>query len=120
SIRNTHGVWVNDSTAAATASVTRVTVSSQPKIDAAATISSTVAVGSIVSIEIFASIFQLRVRYQNRPRTSAYAEATIAPTVGVNTPKVMPPSRITGVIIARKASANVRPSAGQEKTASRP
>src|SRR5206468_11494778 len=36
---------------AATASVTRVTVRSQPKIEAAATISSTVAVVSIVSIE---------------------------------------------------------------------
>src|SRR5262249_11129233 len=118
--RNTHGVWVNESTAAATASVTRVTVRSQPKIDAAATISSTVAVVSMVSMVIFASIFQLSVRYQARPSTSAYAEATIAPSVGVNTPKVIPPSRITGVIIARKASANVRPSAGQENSASLP
>src|SRR5262249_22609239 len=120
SSRKTQGVWVKASTAAATASVTRVTVSSQPKIDAAATMRSTVAVVSIVSIVILASIFQLSVRYQKIPRKSAYAEATIAPSVGVNTPTVMPPSRITGVIIARKASAPVRASADQEKVASRP
>src|SRR5712675_3809538 len=66
SSRNTQGVWVNDSTQAATASVTRVTVNSHPKIDAAATISSTVAVVSIVSIEIFTSIARERVRYQRR------------------------------------------------------
>ncbi len=74
----------------------------------------------MVSIEILASMRQSRVRYQARPRTSAYAEAMIAPSVGVNTPKVMPPSRITGVIIARKASMKVRKSADHEKLASRP
>src|SRR5882672_2493826 len=63
SSRNTQGVWVKASTQAATASVTRVTVRSQPKIEAAATIRSTVAVVSIVSIEIFTSIFRERVRY---------------------------------------------------------
>src|SRR5262252_1226631 len=69
--RNTQGVWVKESTHAATASVTRVTVSSQPKIDAAATMSSTVAVVSIVSIEILASIRRFIVRYHSKPRTSA-------------------------------------------------
>src|SRR5882672_10579880 len=77
SSRNTQGACVNESTQTATASVTRVTVSSQPKIDAAATMKSTVAVVSMVSIEILASMRQSSVRYQARPRTSAYAEATI-------------------------------------------
>src|SRR5437867_8563401 len=71
SSRNTQGVWVKASTQAATASVTRVTVSSHPKIEAAATISSTVAVVSIVSMEIFTSILISIVRYQTRPRASA-------------------------------------------------
>jgi hypothetical protein len=44
----------------------------------------------------------------------------IAPSVGVNTPTVMPPRRITGVISARKASAKVLPSADQENVVSRP
>src|SRR5258708_39959554 len=120
SSRKTQGVWVKASTQAATASVTRVTVSSHPKIDAAATMSSTVAVVSIVSIEIFTSIFRERVRYQRNPRASAYAEAMIAPSVGVNTPTVMLPSRITGVISARKASVKVLISADQENVVSRP
>jgi hypothetical protein len=71
SSRNTQGVWVNESTQAATASVTRVTVRSQPKIDAAATISSTVAVVSIVSIEIFTSILISIVRYHTSPSARA-------------------------------------------------
>ena len=69
--RNTQGVWVNESTQAATASVTRVTVSSHPKIEAAATMRSTVAVVSIVSMEIFTSIFRERVRYHRSPRARA-------------------------------------------------
>src|SRR5207249_5070303 len=64
SSRNTQDVWVNESTQAATASVTRVTVSSHPKIEAAATMRSTVAVVSIVSIEILTSILISMVRYQ--------------------------------------------------------
>ena len=48
-------------------SVTRVAVSIQPKIDAAATMNSTVAVVSMVSIETLISIFQFSVRYQTRP-----------------------------------------------------
>src|SRR5947209_20606019 len=68
SSRNTHGVWVNAKTHAATMSVTRVAVSSQPKIDAAATMNITVAVVSMVSIDTFTSIRHLSVRYHPRPR----------------------------------------------------
>src|SRR5258708_39578929 len=78
SSRNTQGVWVKESTQAATASVTRVTVNSQPKIDAAATISSTVAEDSIVSIEIFTSIFRSLGRDQTSPRASRYDEEVLA------------------------------------------
>ena len=48
-------------------SVTRVAVSSQPKIDAAATMNSTVAVVSMVSIDTLTSILNVSVRYQKRP-----------------------------------------------------
>ena len=56
SSRNTHGECVKPSTHAVTMSVTRVAVSSQPKIDAAATMNSTVAVVSMVSIDTLISI----------------------------------------------------------------
>ena len=85
-------------------SVTRVAVRSQPKIDAAATMKSTVAVVSIVSIETLTSICHVSVRYQTRPSTSAQTHAAIAPSVGVNTPVVMPPIRSTGVMIGITAS----------------
>ena len=102
--RNTQGVWVKASTHAATASVTRVAVNSQPKIDAAATMNITTAVVSIVSIETLTSIFHVMVRYQTRPSTSAHTHAAIAPSVGVNTPVVIPPIRRTGVMIGMTAS----------------
>src|SRR5437660_2393223 len=104
SSRNTQGVWVKASTHAATASVTRVAVRSQPKIDAAATMNITVAVVSIVSIETFTSIFQVSVWYQTSPRNSAQTHAAIAPSVGVNTPVVMPPISSTGVMTGITAS----------------
>ena len=104
SSRNTHGVWVNDSTHAVTMSVTRVAVSSQPKIDAAATMNSTTAVVSIVSIETLISILNDSVRYQTRPRNSAQIEAATAPSVGVKIPVAMPPIRSTGVMIGSTAS----------------
>jgi len=72
----------------------------------------------MVSIEILTSMRQLRVRYQARPRSSAQAEAAMAPSVGVKTPSVMPPTSSTGVIMARKASTKVLPSARQENFAS--
>src|SRR6266404_1712027 len=104
SSRNTQGLCVKASTQAATASVTRVAVRSQPKIDAAATMNITVAVVSIVSIETFTSIFQVSVRYQTSPRNSAQTQAAIAPSVGVNTPVVIPPISSTGVMIGSTAS----------------
>src|SRR6266567_1715918 len=104
SSRNTQGVCVKASTHAATASVTRVAVRSQPKIDAAATMNITVAVVSMVSIETFTSIFQVSVWYQTSPRNSAQTHAAIAPSVGVNTPVVMPPINSTGVMIGSTAS----------------
>ena len=58
---------------------------------------STIAVVSIVSIEILISIRQLSVRYQTKPRNSAQATAATAASVGVNRPVAMPPIRITGV-----------------------
>src|SRR5690606_30386022 len=92
------------STHCATASVTCVVVSTQAKIDAAATMNSTVAVVSMVSIEIFSSIRQFSVRYQTKPRNSAQNTAATAASVGVNRPEAMPPIRITGVISAISAS----------------
>src|SRR5439155_7757296 len=102
--RNTHGVWVKASTQVATASVTRVAVSSQPNIDAAATMNITVAVVSMVSIDTLTSILQVRVRYQTSPRNRAQTQAAIAPSVGVNTPVVMPPMSNIGVMIGSTAS----------------
>ena len=67
SSRNTHGSLVNASTHCAIAAVTPVAVSIQPKIDAAATMNITVAVVSTVSRLTLTNIFQVIVRYQNRP-----------------------------------------------------
>ena len=47
------------------------------------------------------------------PRISAQAQAAIAASVGVNQPKVMPPTMITGVISAGSAAMKVRPSTFQ-------
>ena len=88
---------------AATASVTRVTVRSQPKIEAEATIKRTVAVVSTVSIDTFTSIFQLSVRYQTIPRKIAQTQAAMAPSVAVKIPLVMPPISSTGVMIGSTA-----------------
>src|SRR5437764_7677710 len=104
SSRNTHAELVNPSTHVVTMSVTRVAVSSQPKIDAAATMKSTVAVVSMVSIDTFTSILNDRVRYQTTPRNSAQIDAATAPSVGVKMPVVMPPINSTGVMIGSTAS----------------
>ena len=80
-----------------------MTVSIQPKIDAAATISSTIEVVSIVSIETLISIFQLSERNQKMPRKSDHTHAAIAPSVAVKTPAVMPPISSTGVMIGSTA-----------------
>ena len=92
------------STHAVTMSVTRVAVSSQPKIDAAATMNSTTAVVSMVSIETLMSMRNDSVRYQTRPRNSAQIDAATAPSVGVKMPVTMPPIRSTGVMIGSTAS----------------
>src|SRR5437867_1722469 len=104
SSRNTHGLCVKANTHKATASVTLVAVNSQPKIDAAATMNNTTAVVSMVSIDTLTSIFHVMVRYQTSPRNSAQTQAAIAPSVGVNTPVVMPPINSTGVMIGITAS----------------
>ena len=57
-----------------------------------------------MSIETLTSIFQVSVRYQTSPSTSAHTQAAIAPSVGVNTPVVIPPIRNTGVMIGITAS----------------
>src|SRR5438270_9366581 len=75
SSKNTHGELVNPSTQVVTMSVTRVAVSSQPKIDAAATMNNTVAVVSIVSIDTLTSILKDSVLYQKSPRNSAQIDA---------------------------------------------
>src|SRR5450755_1453219 len=104
SSKKTHGLCVNDKTQAAKESVTLVTVRSQPKIDAAATMNMTVAVVSMVSIDTLMSIFHDSVRYQTMPRNSAQTQAAMAPSVGVKMPLVMPPTSRTGVIIGSTAS----------------
>src|SRR6266511_4159699 len=104
SSRKTSGLSLIDSTQAAIASVICVVVSTQAKIDALATMNSTVAVVSIVSIETLMSIRQFIVRYQANPRKSAHATAATAASVGVNRPLAMPPIRITGVSSAMNAS----------------
>ena len=81
-----------------------VVVSTHAKIDALATMNSTVAVVSIVSIETLISIRNDSVRYQAKPRKSAHATAATAASVGVKRPLAMPPIRITGVSSAMNAS----------------
>ena len=95
---------MSPSTAVATCSVIWVVVSSQPKIEAAATMNNTIAVVSMVSIETLISMRKLSVRYQTKPRNSAQTTAATAASVGVKRPVAMPPIRRTGVISAMKAS----------------
>ena len=64
---------------------------------------STVAVVSTVSRLILTNILKFSVRYQKKPKTIAHTQAAIAPSVGVNTPVVMPPIRITGVMMGNTA-----------------
>ena len=104
SSRNTYGLSEIDSTQMPIASVTRVVVSTHAKIDADATMNSTTAVVSIVSIDTLTSIRHVSVRYQTSPRNSAHATAATAASVGVNRPLAMPPIRITGVSSAMNAS----------------
>ena len=86
------------------ASVVLVAVSIQPKMDAAATISRTVELVSIVSI-VIRTIWRIdRVRYQMTPNASAQTQAAIAPSVAVKTPVVIPPISNTGVSIGSTAS----------------
>ena len=101
-------------------SVTRVVVSSQPKIDAAATMNSTIAVVSMVSIDTLTSIRHVSVRYQKRPRNSAQIDAATAPSVGVKMPVVMPPIRSTGVMIGSTASNLNFQSAAKSATSATP
>ena len=103
SSRNFHGASANVRIHAAIISVVRVAVSIQPKIDAAATMKSTVDVVSTVSIDAFTSIRQLSVRYHTTPRKMAQTQAAIAPSVAVNRPVVMPPISSTGVMIGSTA-----------------
>ncbi len=116
SSRNTHGSCVNPSTQPAISSVVLVTVSIQPKIDAAATMNSTVAVVSMVSIDTLISIFQCSVRNQAMPRNSAHTQAAIAPSVAVNTPLVIPPINSTGVMIGSTALKRKYRSAASSRT----
>ena len=101
--KNTQGSLVKPSTHSLMAAVTPVAVSIQPKILAAATIKSTVAVVSTVSRQTLTNIFQDRVLYQSRPSTMAQTQAAIAPSVGVNRPVVMPPMSNTGVMMGSTA-----------------
>ena len=101
--RNTQGSLVKASTQPAIAVVTPVAVSIQPKMLAAATMNSTVAVVSTVSRQTLTNIFQDRVLYQPRPSTMAQTQAAIAPSVGVNRPVVMPPISSTGVMMGSTA-----------------
>ncbi len=125
SSRKTQGLCVKASTQAANASVTCATVSSQPKMDAAATMNRTAAVVSMVSMVTLTSRRHASVRYQTSPRKRAHSEAAIAPSVGVNTPSVMPPISITGVssaITAEKSKtlSRMRSSAKATMTAQPP
>ncbi len=104
SSRNIIGSVVTDSTQLAIISVVRVAVSIQPKIEAAATMSSTAAVVSIVSIETFTRRFIDIERYQTVPRKRDQTQAAMAPSVAVKTPVVMPPISRTGVMMGSTAS----------------
>ncbi len=55
---------------------------------------STVAVVSTVSRQILTNILKFKVRYQKKPRAMAQTQAAMAPSVGVNTPVVMPPIKM--------------------------
>ena len=83
--------------------MTPVAVSIQPKMLAAATMNSTVAVVSTVSRQTLTNIFQSSVRYQAKPRTMAHTQAAMAPSVGVKMPVVMPPISSTGVMMGSTA-----------------
>src|SRR3954462_10562266 len=98
SSRNTHGLSVNASPQEEIAAVTPVAVSIQPKMLAAATMNRTVDVVSTVSRQTLTNIFQDSVRYQPKPSSIAQMQAAMAPSVGVNTPVVMPPISSTGVM----------------------
>ena len=63
----------------------------------------TVAVVSTVSKQIFTNILKFSVRYQKNPRMMAQTQAAMAPSVGVNTPVVMPPMSSTGVMMGSTA-----------------
>ena len=80
----------------------------------------TVAVVSMVSIDTFTSIFQVSVWYQTSPRNSAQTQAAIAPSVGVNTPVVMPPISNIGVMIGITASNFHFQSAASKPRSTRP
>ena len=83
--------------------VTPVAVSIQPKMLAAATMNNTVAVVSTVSKHTLMNILTVRVRYHRNPKMSAHTHAAMAPSVGVNTPVVMPPISNTGVMMGNTA-----------------
>ena len=101
--RNTQGSLVKANTQLAMAVVTPVAVSIQPKMLAAATMNSTVAVVSTVSRQTLTNMVQDRVLYQPRPNTMAQTQAAMAPSVGVNRPVVMPPISSTGVMMGSTA-----------------
>ena len=103
SSRNTQGSLVKASTQDEIAAVTPVAVSIQPKMLAAATMKSTVAVVSTVSRQTLTNIFQFNVRYHAKPSTMAQRQAAIAPSVGVKMPVTMPPISSTGVMIGSTA-----------------
>src|SRR6185295_18810212 len=89
SSRNCHGSVAKVSTHCAISSVVRVAVSIQPKIEAAATMKSTVDEVSTVSMHDLTSVFRLSVRYHTRPRNNAHTQAAMAPSVAVKRPVVM-------------------------------
>ena len=103
SSKNCQGSSVTLNTHVLMAAVTPVEVSSQPKMLAAATMNKTVAVVSTVSKQIFKNNLKFRVRYQTKPKIKAQTHAAIAPSVGVNTPVLMPPISSTGVMMGSSA-----------------
>ncbi|MCY1371319.1 hypothetical protein D9M69_584560 [compost metagenome] len=104
SSRNTQASLVKLSTQPAMSAVTPVAVSIQPKIEAAATMKSTVEVDSTVSRQTLTNIFHCSVRYQKKPSTIAHTQAAMAPSVAVKRPVAMPPMSSTGVMIGSTAS----------------
>ena len=103
SSKNTYGFWVKPSTHSLMAAVTPVAVNIQPKILAAATMKSTVAVVSTVSRHTLTNILKFNVLYQTKPSTMAHRHAAMAPSVGVKMPVVMPPISSTGVMMGSAA-----------------